>query len=122
MQSLMVVVVHVLADVLTECGHGRKDAAMNTFGFEGVKERFDVGVFIRGAAPRHALANPPRGEEALQRLSLEFTAAVAVKDQPGRGPTSTVRRLHESTHEAGRPGARQPPGQHPSRILIENEG
>ena len=66
MKSLMVVVLEVATQLLTELTHGLKLPAVHEIRFERVEERLDVGILAGRAPTGHALANargrpPPPG-------------------------------------------------------------
>lgn len=95
----MVVVPQVPTQLLAKLGHGVKPAAMHEIGLERVKERLHMRVLARCAAPSHALAHA-EGDQALpKRRSEILTAAIAVKDQPGRWPAAAERGVNHRARE-----------------------
>ena len=95
---------------------------MNDVRFEGMEERLDVRVLVRGSTARHALAQPMGGEALPERLPLKFAAPVAVKDDPRRWPATTERRVHDRADEPRGSRAGHPPGEDSPRPLIKDHG
>ena len=81
MQAVVVVVLHIATELMTEIREGGKRSAVNQFGFQRVKERFHVGVFIRRTTTRHALLDAADHEALAKRCPETLAAAIAMKDQ-----------------------------------------
>src|SRR5262245_27373477 len=93
MQALVVVVAHIPLQQLAELCDGPEASSVDDIGLQGVEERLDVSVLIRGTSTGHALLHSVIGQVPLERRAEELTASVAVENQSLGRPTSAQRGL-----------------------------
>ena len=120
-QPIVIVVLHIAPQVLSEFGDPGERAAVSAFGFQRVEEGLHVRVLVGGAAARHALGNAAAGELVPHGGPDEFAPAVAVKDQVMPWSTASQGGGERPLSKPRIACGAQPPGQHPSRILIEDD-
>lgn len=77
----MVVGGDIPTQLSTQLSHRLESSPMDDVGLQRVKERFHVGVLIRGSTTSHALSHAVLGESLAQWRGYELAAAIAMKDQ-----------------------------------------
>ena len=121
MQPIVIVVPHIAPKMLSELGDTRERTAVRALGFQRVEEGLHVRVLVGGAAARHALGNAAAGELIPHGGPEEFASAVAVKDKVIPRSTAPQGGGERPLSESRIACCTQPPGQPPSRILIEDD-